>query len=169
MAKRVRDLVTSCCIDSQPTLRRMTPARQALDGRRLPPRGQSPQVRAPVEVSPDSTAPSQLRGAVDMEDLLNGLAEEAGERDRQRKRRRVALLLDGVDGLARHVHGLRQLLLGELVRRSEASDVVAHGGKRALLYVKLACHERDVKPLRAMDAGNRFESPGRRAVPGRST
>src|SRR4051794_35559074 len=50
---------------------------------------------------------------VDMEDLLYSGAEVPGERDRQRQGGRVALLLDRVDRLARHVHRLAELLLGE--------------------------------------------------------
>jgi hypothetical protein len=48
---------------------------------------------------------------VDMEDLLYLRAEVTGERDRQRQRGRVALLLDRVDRLARDVHRLTELLL----------------------------------------------------------
>src|SRR3954469_2452281 len=48
---------------------------------------------------------------VDMEHLLYGRAEEARQHDRQGQRGRVALLLDGVDRLARDIHRLRQLLL----------------------------------------------------------
>src|SRR3954470_16309695 len=64
-----------------------------------------------------------------MEDLLDGLPEVVGERDRQRQRRRVALLLDGVDGLARDVHRLRERLLRELPAGAEGADVVLHGWK----------------------------------------
>ena len=48
------------------------------------------------------------------------------------QRRRVALLLDGVDGLARHIHRFCQLLLGERLSGAESSDVVAHGVERTL-------------------------------------
>src|SRR3954468_1601141 len=51
---------------------------------------------------------------VGMEHVLHGLLEVARQGDRQREGGRVALLLDGVDRLARDVHGLRELLLGEL-------------------------------------------------------
>src|SRR5690348_10545781 len=61
-----------------------------------------------------------------MEDLLDGLPEVARERDRQWQRRRVALLLDGVDGLARDVHRLRERLLRELPVGAESADVVSH-------------------------------------------
>src|SRR5215207_2161756 len=72
------------------------------------------------------------RVAICMEYLLYGLVEEARERDRQRQRRCVALLLDRVDGLARDVHRLRELLLGELPVGTEMSDFVAHDVKRTL-------------------------------------
>src|SRR3954463_15633297 len=65
-------------------------------------------------------------GVVGMEDLLDGLPEVARERDRQRQRRRVALLLDGVDGLARDVHRPRERLLRELPVGAEGTDVVLH-------------------------------------------
>src|SRR3954463_4094584 len=68
-------------------------------------------------------------GVVGMEDLLDRLPEVARERDRQRQRRRVALLLDGVDGLARDVHGLSERLLRELPVGAEDADVVSHGWK----------------------------------------
>src|SRR3954454_6952261 len=64
-----------------------------------------------------------------MEDLLDGLLEVARERDRQGQRRRVALLLDGVDGLARDVHRFRKRLLRELAAGAERADVVLHGWK----------------------------------------
>ena len=57
---------------------------------------------AVVRARPRGGGVRRLRASVvsvNMEDLLDGRAEEARQGDRQRQRRRVALLLDGVDGL----------------------------------------------------------------------
>src|SRR4051812_30370282 len=80
-----------------------------------------------------------LRMCVGMEDLLHARPEEARQRDGQRQGRRVALFLDGVDGLARDGHGLRELLLREARLGPEGLDLVAHDD------VKLACHRPGVK------------------------
>src|SRR5690242_592875 len=57
---------------------------------------------------------ARLRSMV-IEHLLDRDTEEAGERERERQRGGVALLLDRIDGLARHPHRLRQLALGEVL------------------------------------------------------
>jgi hypothetical protein len=71
--------------------------------------------------------------AVGMKDLLYWSAEVAGERDRERERGRVALLLDRVDRLAGDAHGLAQLFLGETHRRPQRSNFVLHDGWKASL------------------------------------
>src|SRR3954465_3765457 len=96
-----------------------------------PPIANAPSTRAPMN-SENSGMKYRLRmylGVVGMEDLLDGLPEVVRERDRQRQPRRVALLLDGVDGLARDVHRLRERLLRELPAGAEGADVVLHGWK----------------------------------------
>src|SRR4051812_25221700 len=65
--------------------------------------------------------------AVDMEDLLDWLVEVASQRDGQRQRGRVALLLDRVDRLPRDAHRLPELLLGEAACVAELADLVSHG------------------------------------------
>src|SRR5262245_47389362 len=50
-----------------------------------------------------------------IEHLLDRDAKVPGERERQRKRWGVALVLNRVDGLARHSHRLRQLALGQVL------------------------------------------------------
>src|SRR5215213_8478639 len=65
---------------------------------------------------------------VDMEDLLYVHAEVAGERDGERKRRAVALLLDRVDRLAGDVHRRAELLLREPALRAQLLDTVVHRG-----------------------------------------
>src|SRR4051794_8955560 len=65
---------------------------------------------------------------VDMEDLLYVRAEVAREREGEGQRGRVALFLDRVDGLARDVHRLPELLLREATLRAEVPDTVVHAG-----------------------------------------
>src|SRR3954453_1982450 len=105
----------------------------------LTPTAKATKIRAPRNrQNPGIHQRLRNRLGIGMEHVLHGPLEEARQRDGQRQRRRVALLLDGVDGLARDVHRLRELLLGELARRAEGTNVVAHD-------VKLACHPFDVK------------------------
>src|SRR3954466_10790843 len=78
---------------------------------------------------------------VDMEDLLYVRAEVAGERDGERQRGRVALLLDRVDRLAGDGHRLAELLLGEAALGPQLLDTVVHWGGD----VKVALHQPDVK------------------------
>jgi hypothetical protein len=61
-----------------------------------------------------------------IEDLLHRTPEEARESQRKRQGRRVPLLLDRVDRLARDVDGLGQLLLRESSLGPERPDVVSH-------------------------------------------
>src|SRR3954447_12594805 len=65
---------------------------------------------------------------VDMENLLYVRAEVAGERDGERQRGRVALLLDRVDRLAGDGHRLAELLLREAALGPQLLDTVVHGG-----------------------------------------
>src|SRR4051812_29969802 len=62
-----------------------------------------------ARVKADTAHFGYLRGAVDMEDLLDAVVEVASERDRQGKRRGVALGLDGVDGLAGNAERLAEV------------------------------------------------------------
>ena len=61
-----------------------------------------------------------------MEDLLDRSPEVLRERDRQRERRRVALVLDRVDRLARDVHRRPELLLRESALGAQVPDLVLH-------------------------------------------
>src|SRR3954451_16603620 len=65
---------------------------------------------------------------VDTEDLLYVRAEVAGERDGERQRGRVALLLDRVDRLAGDGHRLAELLLGQAALGPQLLDTVVHRG-----------------------------------------
>src|SRR5262249_22052722 len=76
--------------------------------------------------------------AICMKYLLNRFAEEARQRDREGQGRRVALDLDRVDRLARDVHLLRQLLLGEAAFGAQSSDLVPHSLCKASL-TSLGC------------------------------
>src|SRR5919205_2562049 len=69
---------------------------------------------------------------VGMEYLLHGFGEEPGQCHGERQRRRVAVGLDGVYGLAGDVHLLGQLPLGEAPPRPQFSHVVVHGCKASL-------------------------------------
>src|SRR5689334_10654372 len=87
-----------------------TPASTAMTTNANAPSGTEP----PIANATNMIAPSaRLNSGIhqrelvidfDMEDLLYGSLEESGQRQRERERRRVALLLDGVDRLARHPH-----------------------------------------------------------------
>src|SRR3954468_19492428 len=93
----------------------------------LPPTAKATKISAPRKRQNEGIHQRlRKRLGIGMEHVLHGSLEEARERDGQRQRRRVALLLDRVDGLARDVHGLPELLLRELARRTQGADVVAH-------------------------------------------
>src|SRR5262249_29724986 len=66
-----------------------------------------------------------LRSLV-IEHLLDRDAKIPGERQRQRKRGGIALVLDRVDGLARHSHRLRQLALGQVLSHPHVAHRVLH-------------------------------------------
>src|SRR5512139_2669558 len=70
--------------------------------------------------------------SVVMEDLLDRAAEEAGDRERQRKRRQVAARLDRVDRLARYVQLLGELALTEAALLSQRAHLVGHDCKATL-------------------------------------
>src|SRR5262249_34133035 len=61
-----------------------------------------------------------------IEHLLNTAAEVAGEGQRERQRRGVALLLDRVDRLARHLDGGRELALRQPPLCAEVAHAVSH-------------------------------------------
>src|SRR3954467_8855616 len=76
---------------------------------------------------------------VDMEDLLYVRAEVAGERDGERQRRGVALLLDRVDRLAGHVHRRAELLLRKAALRAQLLDTVVHRARWKASLTSRAC------------------------------
>jgi hypothetical protein len=61
-----------------------------------------------------------------MKDLLDGMAEQAGDAQRQWERRVVAARLDGVHRLPGHPEETGQLALGEAPVLPQPSHVVAH-------------------------------------------
>src|SRR5947209_5284633 len=79
---------------------------------------------------------ARLRSLV-IEHLLDRDPEKPGEREGERQRRGVALVLDRVDGLARHSHRLRQLALGQVLLNPQRTHLVLH-----LLPVLRAGHDR---------------------------
>src|SRR5947209_18302100 len=79
---------------------------------------------------------ARLRSLV-IEHLLDRDPEKPGEREGERQRRGVALVLDRVDGLARHPHRLRQLALGQVLLNPQRTHLVLH-----LLPVLRAGHDR---------------------------
>src|SRR3954467_8305995 len=133
------------CSVSERRPNRNNPPRSAMTPKEIapspgsPPRAKAAKIRAPRNrQKPGIHQRLRNRLGVGMEHVLHGHPEVPRERHRQRQRRRVALLLDRVDRLARDVHRLRELLLRELALGAEAADFVAHD-------VKLACHPLDVK------------------------
>jgi len=61
-----------------------------------------------------------------IEHLLDCDAEVPGESESQRERGGVALVLDRVDGLARHPHRRRQLALGQVLPHPQRAHLVLH-------------------------------------------
>src|SRR5690606_8124007 len=82
--------------------------------------------RATIMTSSTTAFWRPVISVVDMEDLLNGAVEVAGDGDGQRQRRVVAARLDGVHGLSRDLQGRPQLPLGQTGGEPEVTDVVAH-------------------------------------------
>src|SRR5262249_58236156 len=75
--------------------------------------------------TPSATAKSgrnHLVLVIRIEHLLDGRREEAGERERERQRGRVALLLDRIDRLPRDVDGGREPAL----RQTAAASPLPH-------------------------------------------
>src|SRR5437762_12377288 len=67
----------------------------------------------------------RLRSLV-IEHLLDRDAEVPGESERQRKRWGIALVLNRIDGLARHPHRLRQLALSQVLPHPQVAHRVLH-------------------------------------------
>src|SRR5262249_58980264 len=67
-----------------------------------------------------------LAASVGIEYLLHRLAEKPSQGDRERKRRRVAVLLDRVDRLAGHLHLQSELPLRQSALRAQMPDDVLH-------------------------------------------
>src|SRR4051812_13762979 len=100
---------------------------------------------SPIAKAPNMTAPRNKQNTgmnqrlrIVMEHLFNGRLEVSGERDRQRQRGRVALLFDRVDRLARDVHGLGELLLGQPVGLAQGSHLVVHQRQSARASLRTA-------------------------------
>src|SRR6476646_7824728 len=77
----------------------------------------------------------RLRSLV-IEHLLDRDTKVPGEGERQRKRGGIALVLDRVDGLARHPHRLCQLALGQVLPHPHVAHCVPHArgaAQRAVL------------------------------------
>src|SRR5829696_8997753 len=74
-----------------------------------------------------------------MEDLLYVRAEVARERDGERQRGGVALLLDRIDGLARDGHRLAELLLGEPALGAQLLDTVVHRCRWKVSFTSHRC------------------------------
>src|SRR5262249_53390197 len=81
-----------------------------------PPPG-SPPIHCAMKTTPPSATAKSGRNHLDLairiEHLLHRRSEEAGQRERERQRRRIALLLDRVDRLPRDLDRRRQLTLRE--------------------------------------------------------
>src|SRR5262249_37820887 len=96
----------------------------------------------PIHSAASSTSPSATENpgrnhldlviSISIEYLLHRRSEEPGQRERERQRGRVALLLDRVDRLARHAHRLGQLPLRQTAVGPQLSDQVPHRRKACL-------------------------------------
>src|SRR5262249_40261279 len=77
----------------------------------------------------ENSGRNHLDLVIDMEHLLHGNAEETGEGERERERRRVLAGLDRVDRLPRDAELRAERPLRERALDSEVADVVAHRGR----------------------------------------
>src|SRR5207247_70241 len=73
---------------------------------------------------------------LERENVVGGALEDAGEGERQRQTRHVAIALDGVDALARHADGVGELLLRPPALSAEVFDPVFD----VWCHVKPTCH-----------------------------
>src|SRR5512146_2904396 len=86
----------------------------------------APPMTTPIRTPTITTG---LRSVVITEDLLDRLAEEAADGERQREGRQVAPGLDRVDGLAGDGQPLRELALAQALRLPELPHLVLHAVK----------------------------------------
>src|SRR5262245_17678330 len=86
----------------------------------------------------ENSGRNHLDLVIDMEHLLYGDAEETGEGERERERRRVLAGLDRVDRLPRHAELRAERALRERALDSELANVVAHRGRPFPSCVKSA-------------------------------
>src|SRR3954454_19835479 len=94
--------------------------------------------------------------SVDMEDLLDGAVEVAGDRDRQRQGRVVAAGLDRVDRLPRDREDIGQLALGQPGSQPQLPDVVVHGPlvrRQARLSCQACLSSDGMSRMLVLDAG----------------
>src|SRR4051794_35704047 len=106
------------------------PLRIASENRPAP--GSPPIHCAARKATPSATANSgrnhlDLVICISIEHRLHRRLEEPGEREGERERRQVALLLDRVDRLPRHPDGRGELALRELSPRPQLAHTVLHG------------------------------------------
>src|SRR5581483_6034483 len=108
-------------VSLRPASRTSRPNTASRPNEMAPAPGCPPSQLAPAMISPRASendgrnhferVMARLRPSV-IEHLLDRDAEKVGEREGERQRGNVALVLDRVDGLAGHAHRLRQLTLG---------------------------------------------------------